>query len=610
MIIHLKTEAAIVTIIMMLVLVACSNGKENIPGQNAVTPEVTISADKENNENDTQNKSENNDKNNSQTGNETTDINNAPDIDENGNKNNTQNENGTNDKATDQNSTENGDKTNPQGEIENEKSQNNGTGSWEGSRFISLHRTFSSKGGELELILTGLTRDSAAYVLDALKDFDPDDDTPFRLENDEFVDAEKWNVISDTQDDDNDSNQCWAASVSNILLISGWTEGHNDTVNGKSFDSEDTIFEYYNAKITNRGCDVKQALGWFFTGEFAPDWESSHPAMLVDDPDPADGIIKDFVITSALNEYSIADDIMLIAELENLDMNSSKTAVFEGSIGFLQDGDELTKSEHSLTVVGIITDPNAQNESERYKAIILADSDNDGYPDDSFENIDEMTLEEKNADKEARPNSYTVYKLNLGKDANGKEYWDILGYSEERHTVLYTVVGLPMVSEDLVDEFRETEGSCSVIDDPDFIPGKMFTTSNTESVMDPILFDKDKVIRTVFEQGEAVNLNFFITNISFVDFDPEQYENAILAADWKVISEDGSIMASGRAECNEMIYSSLFGGCLVELNTVDGEVKNWPAGKYTVTVAVNTDHAIKEAYYLNNGEAECTFEIR
>ena len=583
-----------ITVFLMLTLIACSGAKENNPAQNTVTPEVTLPAD-ENSEPTT-----------------TTPTQSATDYTSPTSTQGTTETTPTPAQHTAETTppTPEAAPTRPEPEDTNTPAGVAGTGSRDGSRFISLHSAFESKSGELELILTGLTADSAAYVFEALKDFDPDDDAPFRLENEEFVDAEKWNVLSETYDDGNDSNQCWAASVSNILLISGWAEGHNDTVTGKPFDSEDTIFEYYNSKITNRGCDAKQALGWFFMGEFAPDWVSSHPAMLIDTPDPADGIIKDFVITSALNEYSISDDLLQIAKLEALDMNSSRPAVFEGSVGFLLDDEELRKSEHSVTVVGIITDPDSQNERERYKAIILADSDNDGYPDDSLENAEEMSVEEKNADKEARPNTYTVYKLNLSKDVNGEEYWELLNYSEDRHTVFYTTVGLPVVSDDLVNEFRETLGSCSVIDDPDFIPGKMFTTSNTESVMDPIYFDKEEAIKTVFEQGDAVNLNFFITNIGFADFEPERYENAALTADWTVRAEDGSIMASGRAECNEMIYSSLFGGCLVELNTVDGEVISWPSGRYTVTVAVNTDHAIPEAYYLNNTEAECEFEIR
>ncbi len=550
-----KLLKTMLSLVMILTLVACSGAKEDIPAQNSVTPEVTAPA-------------ENIPAQNTVT----------PEV------------------------------AAPAEDIR--KNDENGTGSWEGSRFISLHTAFSSKNGDSELILTGLTTDSAAYVLEALKDYDPDDETPFRLESDDFADAEKWNVISEMQDDEEDSNQCWAASVANILLISGWAEGRKDTVTGKPFDSEDTIFEYYNAKITNRGCDADQALGWFFMGEFVPDWESSHPAMLIDSPDPVDGIIKDFVVTSVIDEYNTVDDILQIAGLERLDMNSSNPAVFEGSVGFLQEDEALRKSEHAIAVVGIIVDPEAQDARERYKAIIIADSDNDGYPYDSFENIEDLSLEEKNADKEARPDSYTIYKLGISKDINGKEYWDIFGYSEDRHTALYSVMGLPMVSDALVDEFRETEGSCSAIDDPDFIVGTMFTTSNTEGVMDPIMFDKEETIKTVFGQGEAVNLNFFITNIGFADFEPEQYEDAALTADWKVISEDNMIMASGREEYNDTIYSSLFGGCFVELNTADGEVQSWPAGKYTVTVAVNTDHSIREAYFLNNVEAECEFEIR
>ncbi len=558
-----------IAIILILTLTACSGGKEDAPVQNTVTatPKVTSSVEVTPTSEVTP----------------SADITSSPDVTSPTEDTNKTDENGT---------------------------PNDGIGSWEGSRFISLHRSFTSKNGELELILTGLTNESAAYVIDTLNDYDPDDEAPFRLENDKFVDAEKWCFITEEQDDEADSNQCWAASVSDILLISGWAEGHNDTLTGKSFDSEDTIFEYFNAKITNRGCDAQQGLGWFFTGEFAPDWESSHPAMLAGDPDPADGIIKDFVITSALREYNTADDILQISALYDLDMNSSAAAVFEGSIGFMTEGCALSKSEHAIAVVGIITDPKAEDASGRYKAIIISDSDNDGYPDDSFENLDEVTLAEKNADKEARPNSYTIYKLKLNNDANGKEYWELLGYYEDSHTVLYDLVGLPMVSGTLIDEFRETEGSCSPIDDPDFIPGKMFTTSNTESVMDPIMFDEEEAVKTVFEQGEAVNLNFFITNIGHADFEPELYGDAVLTADWTVTSEDNTVMASGRAECNETIYSSLFGGCLVELNTADGEIQTWPTGKYTVSVDINTDHAIREAYYLNNIKAECEFEIR
>ena len=490
-----------------------------------------------------------------------------------------------------------------------DRAQSDGIGTWEGSSYVSLHRTFSSQNGEFDLILTGLTTDSAAYVIEAMQDYDPDDDAPLRLEHEDFVDAEKWDTYSEINDDDDDSSQCWAASASNILLVSGWTEGFKDPVTGRAFDSEDTIFEYFNNKFTNRGCDVIQGIGWFFTGEFSPDWESSHPAMIIGDPDPADGIIKDFAVTAAVTEYSLSLDHTQIEWLEELDMNYPAPSVFEGSVGFLRD-EGLTKSEHSLTVVGVITDPEETDIDKRYKAIILADSDNDGCPDPDME-TEGLTLEQRNADKEARPNSYTVYKLALSKDANGTDYWEILNYSDNGHTALYTLVSLPMVSTELVDIYRETEGTCSPMTDPDFVMSKLFTTSNTESIMDPIMFDEEETIKTVFEQGEAVNLNFFIANVSYVDYDDEQNEGAPLTAEWYVSSEkDDSLIASGSITCEGMIMSSLFGGYLAELNTVDGETEIWPAGRYKVTVSVNTDHAVREAYFLNNREAECEFEIR
>ena len=171
-------------------------------------------------------------------------------------------------------------------------------------------------------------------------------------------------------------------------------------------------------------------------------------------------------------------------------------------------------------------------------------------------------------------------------------------------------MALPVRDDSLIDEFRESEGSCSAIDDPDFIPGLLFTTSNTESVYDPIFFNREEAIKTVFDVNEAVNLNFFITNIGYRNFDEEYPHDASLITEWTVTAEDGSIMASGSTECNNEVYSSYSEGYLANLNTIDGEVQSWPAGRYTVTVKVNPDHAIREAYYLNNIEAACEFEIR
>ena len=500
-----------------------------------------------------------------------------------------------------------GNNTDPDPEQKDEPSD--GTGRWKGSDYISVRRNFTCKNGEFELILTGLTEDNIDYVFEALKDLDLESGVPFKLENEAFVDAEKWDNDVFDYEATYDANQCWAASAANMLWISGWTNGLSDPRTGSAFTSEDKIFEYYNEKFTDRGNDIVRALEWFFMGEYAPDWESSHPAVLQDDPDPKDGLIKDFVVTLAVKGYDLTADYTQIEQLERLDLRSEFPAVFQGSTGS-SGGNSLSDSSHSIAVAGVIIDPNEKNADTRYKAVIIIDSDNDAHPDEEKAAREDITLEEKEADKEARPNSYTVYSLSRKDAQDGRKYWEIINTEKEEPTALYSIAALPMPSEAIRVACHEREGSCSVIDDPDFVAGLLFTTTNTDSLPDPFYFDPEDNIQNVFDAAEAINLNFFISNRGYRNFDDEYRGSASLTAEWKVTAADGKIMASGSTICNKELYNGEDIGYLVELNNTDGKVETWPSGKYTVTVTINGDRAIKEAYYLNNSPASYGFEIR
>ncbi len=495
-------------------------------------------------------------------------------------------------------------------------------GSWPGSDYRSAYGFVPCKNGELLLIMTGLTEGNITYTADTMQEFDYAAGTALKLVDEAYVDAEKWDTYSENQDDDEDSNLCWASSVADLLWISGWANGKINTCTGQAFTSEDDIFRFYNNKITNRGCSVDRAFDFFFMGEYCPEWSSAHPAMYKGEPDHADGVIKNFVSTLAVKEHDLIADPLDIVTLERMNMKLSDAAVFQASIGFMMD-DVVSKSQHSVAVVGVLFDESTSKEAERYKAIILADSDNDGCPDDAMLADENITEEQKNADKAARPNSYTVYPLVLSTDAEGTEYWEILDYSEDVRTILYSVTELPLPSDELLAEYRETEGTCNVIDNVDLMTGYLFTTSETERTIDPFFFDKD-VIKTVFAQGEAVNLNFFLSNRGFMTFDDEYRGDADLTVVWTVTAEDGAtagnatankaatgtIVASGTAICNDDIYTGCDMGYLVSLNEADGVIQSWAPGRYTVTVTVNTDHAIKEAYYINNLPAVCTFELQ
>ena len=148
-----------------------------------------------------------------------------------------------------------------------------------------------------------------------------------------------------------------------------------------------------------------------------------------------------------------------------------------------------------------------------------------------------------------------------------------------------------------------------MFDDPDLVPGLLFTTSNTESIMDPYYFDEESVIKTVFKSGDPINLNFFISNRSYKDLDASTLKVIPLIADWGVRNSAGELIARGTVNCTEPIPEGGDAGYLVELNVKDGQLQSWPAGKYTVGVTFNTDHRLKEAYYTNNYPIEFEFSV-
>ena len=72
-----------------------------------------------------------------------------------------------------------------------------------------------------------------------------------------------------------DSKHCWAASVSNMLELTGWLPAAVEPDTGRSFTDEDDLFGFFNRAFINfKGAYQAAALEWAFTGRITRDMES------------------------------------------------------------------------------------------------------------------------------------------------------------------------------------------------------------------------------------------------------------------------------------------------------------------------------------------------
>lgn len=483
------------------------------------------------------------------------------------------------------------------------------SGAEKGPGFTSMHKIFETPKGSFELTLCGLKEEQKEAVLKALSDYyvAADGAAPIKLVDNAFPDAEKY----DSTVPGYDSGHCWAGSASNILWMTGWAERFNNPRTGTPFTSEDDIFQYYNIRFTDNGCiKTDSAVDWFFMGEFyLPLYYSSTSLNGVQE---TDGVRKDFVSSGMHEHFDVFKNPQQIEQLLRCDWSRDDASVFEADIGFLIGG-VAYRSAHSVTIAGVITDPDAESFQEKYKAVIIIDPDNDSEPEKEEGRVENPTLEYKEAAKKTRPNSMTVYNLEYLIDKAGNPCWKIDGYgsTKESEWALFFLNRIPYYDESLINESIETEGTKSVVENVDLTLESPFTTDRETPYPDLYNVDPDEVAVKSFESGTPVNLNFFIANRSNkVIFNDEYRKDRDLTVEWKVIRDaDGRVAASGKKICSGEIFENSEIGFLINLNEKSGTYTAWEPGTYTALLNLNTDRAITEAYYLNNVQKEVQFTV-
>ena len=507
------------------------------------------------------------------------------------------------------------------------------------SEIISIDEDFTTADNKtLKLTMTGLTDANKGKMLKELRESFRDSgegaDEPIRVVDDSFIDAEKWDVYAKPLPEYSeyyygyDTYHCWAAACSNMLWISGWAEGLTNPITRQPFKSEDDIFEYYNVSFSDQGGDSDRGIDWFFMGEFCQKGFSNGSHTM---HDPSGGLMTSFVSSVAQRQYDLVENPSDIERMLRVyDPDPADRSVFQVTPGSLDAG-ELSTPLHAITGIGLITDPEAGSMAEKYKAIVLIDSDNDAKSSEEeraeweaimrkFEGTEPFSQESNavmselvqhmNSGKEIRPNSYTVYKLRYSTDINGTPYWEIVKYDESNTTALYNLDELPYPSEKVLADCEEKAGTKNVNLEVDLTLDELFTTSNAESVPDPFTPPAAAAKKDEFGQGDPVNINYFLTNRSNAILDDSYPSGNVVAVDWTVTRDsDGSTVASGSTSQEFNIYSKTETGAMLYLNKSGSGYEKWQPGAYTVTVSFNKDRKILESYYRNNFDRTLHFTV-
>ncbi len=475
--------------------------------------------------------------------------------------------------------------------------------------FVSVNENFVTDNGAYRLTMTGLKENNKNAVLEAfMANFDPQSKKAIKLTDSSFADAEKWDNDPMIFDYEFDAAQCWAASASNMLWISGWTKGLADPKTGLPFESEDDIFAYFTSNFSDSGSDVDRGIDWFFMGEYYVSGASRH-ASLKEQDDASQGLMKSFVSSLAQKRYDLAVSPQDISELERFDQSCDSPAVFQGSIGPLSEG-VLTSSMHSVTLAGVVTDPSAENLKDKYKAVIIIDSDNDAVPDEKATDHDHPSAEQKLLERSQRPNSYTVYNLRYCIDEEGTPYWEIVGYDKDESYALYSVNALSLPDDELIAEYTETEGTKNVFEDVDLTMDIAFTTGNDDPIMMPSTNHIKESTKTVFKAGEPIRIDYFVANRSGIPYD-ESYEGFCgVTVNWRVVRKsDNAVAAQGADMFDKQLYQRSAVNQLLTLCDENGDLLRLETGDYSVILTLNEDRAVKEAYYKNNTETVLDFTV-
>ena len=409
--------------------------------------------------------------------------------------------------------------------------------------YYSVKFTLSAEDNT-EVFLTGLSDSNLDMVQEQLVSAKLEN-AQFTMESLDFIDAEKTNMPND-----GDNELCWAATTSNILHYTGW---------GKKagFNSTDDLLDMFRDSFTDMPGNAFYGLEWFFDGTYNPKkWDGWAQ-------------VKDYGNSGKYFAKYASDRVTdcIYIDHNHANFKSVTDALENGSgvgitLGWINDDGERNGG-HVITVWGYICDKDfSENDIEYYKSLIISDSDSD---------------EQEDTNRRTAPNKLKV--LNMTPFTTGNyDTWKFDGYGG----VLENATELKPYSDTL--EYETDEGAT---------------------------FDKfkniDLRVASIYTSTDSIDNNFLLNVCSEQDsvYVVPEFENT------SAIGFDGTldyiVTVTDKSNNSEIISKSgIYTGKIESYENSDVSkaetinIGSLSAGKYTVTVTVNPEKTVTEAYYYNN----------
>ena len=393
-----------------------------------------------------------------------------------------------------------------------------------------------------------------------------------------LIDAEKTSLNNTyLEEDQQDSNLCWAASAANMLWYSGWGAQAINPETGEAFASEDELFHWFSASFNDEGGNPETAIQYLFKGINILDG-TSH-LYLNDDIEAAEtpyALLKDYC-ADFLEEYIDASDNP-DEVAQGLDALETGAAIGLGVYP------ENFIGGHALTAFGRIVDTQAATPAEALCGLFIADSDSDVPYLSETQFFGSLTEDGEN-DPTQRRNTYTFVKTSLKTNEYTQTEMLYLDYSGGY--VLPSLTVLQPYTEESVEEALETDpdATLNARDTADLLGwglsmakdgGSVAIIANSFLQTDQLLItlDIENESATAVEKGVDIPVCFTIYRLD------NETETETLVCE-KVYS-DG-------------LDSYAYETVLWEMDTA------LQPGVYRVELTgLNDDHTIEEAYFINN----------